>query len=155
MPKFNFNTHNFRTNFWQELIGSPEKFPLESRIFHSISIGLIILLTAYVPYNLFARLYVASISALIIGLFFSYQYYYSRYHGRAHNNTVFGLLGVVILGFNYFTNSGIQGSTDVIWPHIFCWYLPLLHIGNTCYGSAFTCFLLSPSILLSFNILTW
>ena len=116
MPKFNLNTHQLRTNFWQELIGNRENFPLESRIFHSISVAIIILLTIYVPYNLFAGLYVASASALIIGLFFSHQYYYSRYHGRAYNNIIFGLIGVIILGFNYFTNSGINGSTDVIWP---------------------------------------
>lgn len=121
MPKFNFsilNSHSLKgkSAFWSELIGSPSMFPLESRIFHSISIGLIFLAGIYVPYNLYAGLYVASLSALLFGLFFSYQYYQSRFHGRQHSNTVFGLTGILLFGVNYFSNSGINGSTDLIWP---------------------------------------
>lgn len=91
-------------------------FSLESRIFHSISVGLIVLACLYVPYNLYAGLYVAALSTFLIGLFFLHQYYYSRFYGKAHNSTLFGLIGVFILGVNYFSNSGIDGSTDVIWP---------------------------------------
>ncbi|MHA4896829.1 sensor histidine kinase [Pedobacter sp. PWIIR3] len=89
---------------------------MESRIFHSISICLIALNCFYVPYNFCAGLYVGSISALIIALFFTHQYYYSRFEGRKHSNTLFGLVGLIIFGVNYFTNSGINGSTDLIWP---------------------------------------
>ncbi len=121
MPKFKFSIPRAqalkRKNiFWFEPTGNESKFPLESRIFHSISIGLIVLVAAYIPYNLYAGLYVGSLSAFIFGLIFFYQYYYSRFHGRPHNNTVFGLTGVILLGINYFTNSGINGSTDLIWP---------------------------------------
>ncbi|WP_316792631.1 HAMP domain-containing sensor histidine kinase [Pedobacter frigoris] len=121
MPKFNLRSLsdqslNEKSTFWSELIGSREMFSLESRIFHSISICLIILVGVYIPYNLYAGLYIGSLSALIIGSFFFYQYYYSRFYGRPHNNTFFGLTGVLILGVNYFTNSGIHGSTDLIWP---------------------------------------
>lgn len=91
-------------------------FPLESRIFHSISIGMIILSALYIPYNLYAGLYIGSLSALLLGLFFSYQYYYSRMHGKRHNSTFFGLAGILIFGVNYFSNSGMDGSTDLIWP---------------------------------------
>lgn len=105
-----------KNTFWFELIGSPSLFSLESRIFHGISIGLIILTALYVPYNLYAGLYIASLSALLICLFFSYQYYYSRFHSKPHHNTVFGLMGMLIFGVNYFYNSGINGSTDLIWP---------------------------------------
>jgi len=121
MPRLNFNVLNYQSlkgknTLWAELIGNPALFSLESRIFHSISIGLIFLAGIYVPYNLYAGLYVGSLSAFGIGLFFSYQYYYSRFHGRQHSNTVFGLTGIFIFGFNYFSNSGINGSTDLIWP---------------------------------------
>lgn len=121
MPKLNFSILNSyslkgKSAFWSDLIGSPSMFPLESRIFHSISIGLIFLAGIYVPYNLYAGLYIGSLSALIIGLFFSYQYYHSRFHGRQHSNTLFGLTGILIFGVNYFSNSGINGSTDLIWP---------------------------------------
>lgn len=91
-------------------------FSLESRIFHSISIGLIVMACFYIPYNLYAGLYIASLSTFVIGLFFLQQYYYSRFHGKAYNSTLFGLTGVLILGINYFSNSGINGSTDLIWP---------------------------------------
>lgn len=112
MPKLNFSNQITP----QKLIGSTSSFPLESRIFHGISIGLIILASIYVPYNLYAGLYVGSISALLICLFVSQQYYYSRFLGRPHNSTLFALMGLIIFGTNYFTNSGIHGSTDLIWP---------------------------------------
>ena len=102
--------------FWSDWIGSPSEFSLESRIFHSISIGLIILSSVYVPYNLYSGLYVGSASALLIGSFYGYQYYYSRYYNKAHSSTLFGVLGILVFGVNYFTNSGIDGSTDLIWP---------------------------------------
>lgn len=98
------------------LIGEPSLFPLESRIFHGISIGLILLSALYVPYNLFAGLHVAAVSALFVCLFFCYQYYNSRFKAVPHKSTLFGVLGILIFGFNYFSNSGIDGSTDLIWP---------------------------------------
>jgi two-component system sensor histidine kinase/response regulator len=105
-----------RMTFWYELTGSPTAITLESRIFHSISVGLIALTCIYIPYNLYAGLYVASLSAFLFSLLFFYQYYYSRFHQRAHNNLIFGISGIVVFGINYFANSGINGSTDLIWP---------------------------------------
>lgn len=104
------------SDLWSKLTGDPLTFSLESRIFHSISIGLIILTVFYIPYDFFAGLYVASLSAFLIGGFFFYQYYYSRFHGKEYSSTVFGLTGIFIFSFNYFYNSGINGSTDLIWP---------------------------------------
>jgi two-component system sensor histidine kinase/response regulator len=101
---------------WYRLIGSSAVFPLETRIFHSISIGLLLLLTVYVPYNLFAGLYVAAISSVVIASFFYFQYYNSRFRGKAHSNTILALAGLVLFSINYFSNSGINGSTDLIWP---------------------------------------
>lgn len=103
-------------NLWVQLIGSRSDFLLESRIFHSISIGIIILSAIYIPYNIHAGLYISSISALLFGLIFFYQYYNSRYRGKPHNNTLFALTGIVLFGINYFSNAGINGSTDIIWP---------------------------------------
>nr|WP_068891151.1 HAMP domain-containing sensor histidine kinase [Pedobacter panaciterrae] len=119
MPKFNFYLLNYfsrKKELWSELIGSPFNFSLESRIFHSISISLIALACLYVPYNIYASMYIAALSVFLIGLFFLQQYYYSRFYGKGHNSTLFGLIGVLILGVNYFSNSGINGSTDLIWP---------------------------------------
>lgn len=104
------------SNFWFWLIGAPALFALESRIFHSLSICLIVLVTLYAPYNFFAGLYVASASAIAFGIFYFYQYYRSRFLGKKHSNLAFGLTGIVIFGGNYFFTSGIDGSTDLIWP---------------------------------------
>lgn len=101
---------------WRDLIGKPRMFSLESRVFHSICIALVILDSIYIPYNLYAGLYVGSLSALIFGLLFVYQYYLSRFKAKTHNTTLFALAGLVIFSINYFTNSGIDGSTDLIWP---------------------------------------
>lgn len=101
---------------WFKLIGGSSDFALESRIFHSITVGLIILAIAYVPYNFFAGLYVAAISCIVLGAFFAYQYYNSRWHGKAHSSLLFGLTGIAVFSVNYFSNSGINGSTDIIWP---------------------------------------
>ncbi|MBB6273822.1 hypothetical protein HDF26_004295 [Pedobacter cryoconitis] len=120
MPKFDFSTLNYHYSqkkaFWVELIGSPSMFSLESRIFHSICIGMIVLASLYVPYDISAGLYIAAISTFLIGLFFLHQYYYSRFRGKTHSCTLFGLIGLLLLSVNYFANSGIVGSTDLIWP---------------------------------------
>jgi two-component system sensor histidine kinase/response regulator len=101
---------------WFKLIGDSSEFSLESRIFHSISVGLIVLAVFYVPYNFFAGLYVACLSSLLISLFFLYEYYNSRFNNKSHSSILFGVIGVVIFSVNYFANSGINGSTDIIWP---------------------------------------
>jgi len=121
MPKSDFSLFTPRllkrsNTLWFHLIGSPSMFPLEIRIFHSISLGLILLAAIYVPYNFYAGLYVGSLSAFIFTSTFFYQYYYSRFHGKQHNSTLFGVTGLLIFGVNYFTNSGTHGSTDLIWP---------------------------------------
>jgi len=122
MPKLiNFNSllyqaKNGKANFWSALIGSPNQFSLESRVFHSVSIGLIGASMIYAPYNLIAGLYVGSISAILLSLFFIYQYYYSRFKYKPHNNTIFGIVGLLVFGINYFAIAGINGSTDLIWP---------------------------------------
>ena len=109
---------SFKTgdNYWVELIGSRTDFSLESRIFHSISISLIVIVTLYVPFNIFTGLYAAALSSFLVCLFFTYQYYKSRFLGKSHSNIAFGLIGILLFGVNYFLTAGIDGSTDLIWP---------------------------------------
>lgn len=103
-------------NKWHELTGNASDFALESRIFHSISLSLVILSGFYAPYDIFAGLYVAGASSLIFSLLFLYQFYRSRYQGVRHNSIFLGVTGLILFSLNYFANSGIHGSTDVIWP---------------------------------------
>lgn len=121
MLKFNNSVINLRAikgknTIWNTLIGSSSFFSLESRIFHSISICIILLSLIYIPYNFYTGLYFASLSAVVINIFFSFHYYNSRFRGRPHNSTVFAITGLLIFGANYFFTSGIRGSTDLIWP---------------------------------------
>ena len=104
------------SSYWPELVGRSSDFSLESRIFHSITLCLFAIVIVYTPYNLFAGLYIASVSTLLFGIFYVHQYYRSRFLGKAHSNIAFGLMGILIFGINYFANSGIDGSTDLIWP---------------------------------------
>src|SRR5690554_2933588 len=118
---FRFNFLNNRSleekdTFWLNLIGNSSKFSLESRIFHSISVGLIPMALIYIFYNLYADLYVSSIAALVLAIFLSQQYYNSRIHGKRHNSILFGIVGILIFSLTYFSSSGIDGSTDSIWP---------------------------------------
>lgn len=98
------------------MIGSPEIFSLEARIFHSICLGLMALTAIYAPYNTLEGLYVGGISAVVLAVFFFLQYYNSRFRGRPHSTVIFALAGIVVFSVNYFANSGINGSTDLIWP---------------------------------------
>lgn len=119
MFKFNLSVLNNlsdKNDLFKKLIGSTEIFSLESRIFHGICVGLIGLCVVYIPYNFFAGLYISAFSVLFLLFFFIHQFYYSRFKAKSHNNVVFGLIGIAILCLNYFSNSGINGSTDIIWP---------------------------------------
>lgn len=131
MPKSEFLKRVGST--WHWLIGNQAVFSLEARIYHSISVGLTLLIIIYAPYNLFAGLYVAAVSAVAIAGFFYYQYYNSRFRGREHSNAIFALAGLVLFSINYFSNSGINGSTDLIWPS----YLLLVYWLSRPTGSIF------------------
>lgn len=101
---------------WRLMIGSPSQFTLEARIFHSICLGLVVLVFAYIPYNLYAKLYIAAISCLVFGTIFLYEYYRTRFLLRTLRSSIFGFVGLVLLSVNYFANAGLEGSTDIIWP---------------------------------------
>lgn len=101
---------------WQMLIGKPAEFTLEARGFHSISLGIAILAAAYMPYDLFAGLYIAAVSCLVFMVVFGYEYHRSRFRRLTHRSLVFGILGLMVLSVDYFANAGIYGSTDLVWP---------------------------------------
>ncbi|HTH81854.1 MAG TPA: HAMP domain-containing sensor histidine kinase [Mucilaginibacter sp.] len=101
---------------WKKLTGNTSEFTLEARFFHSISLGAILLSLVYIPYNISAGLYMAAFSCLLFGCLFFYEYYRSRFRFKPYRGFVFGLAGLLVFSVNYFANSGIQGSTDLIWP---------------------------------------
>jgi signal transduction histidine kinase len=107
------------SNLWGFLIGSREEFPLEARIFHSISAGVVLLLGFDAPYDFFAGLYVSAVTCILLLIFFGIEYYGSRFKHRTHSNFIFALTGILVFSVNYFSNAGIQGSTDLVWPGYF------------------------------------
>lgn len=103
-------------HIWLKLIGNPGEFRLESRIFHSIVISTLMVCVFYVPYNLFAGMYMAAFSCVVFVGLFTLQYYNSRFHHKPYNTALFAITGLIIFSVNYFANAGIHGSTDIIWP---------------------------------------
>jgi len=101
---------------WFSLIGDAAGFSFEARVFHSICVGLVVLSGVYAPYNILEGLYVAGAAAALLSVFFFFQYYNSRFRGRPHSNIVFALTGILVFSVSYFSTSGINGSTDLIWP---------------------------------------
>lgn len=103
-------------NRWGMLIGKPSAFTLEARVFHSISLGIATLATIYLPYDLYAGLYMAALSCVMFASVFGYEYHRSRFRRLPHRSLLFGIMGLILLSVNYFANAGIYGSTDLIWP---------------------------------------
>jgi len=101
---------------WQLLRGNPSEFSLQARFFHSTSLCIILLAACYVPYDLFAGLFVAAISTFLRGSFFFYEFFRSRFLHRPYRSILFGLIGLLVFSINFFSNAGIEGSTDLIWP---------------------------------------
>lgn len=107
------------SSFWGFLIGSREEFALETRIFHSLCIGVVLLLFFDAPYDFFAGLYVSAATCVLLMIFFGIEYHGSRFKNRTHSSFIFALTGILVFSVNYFTNAGIHGSTDLIWPGYF------------------------------------
>ncbi len=109
---------SFRGNvsrLWVKLTGEPSAFPLESRIFHSVSVMTAVVLAYNVPFNFIIKLPVVAIIDFAIFLVSIYLYYISRFKGRTNISTVaYGIFGNLLLISNYFLNSGISGPTNLI-----------------------------------------
>lgn len=95
---------------WQKAVGSPEKFSLESRIFHSFSMFAFLILSFQTLLNWFLHIPASALitsSVLIIQLFL---YYLSRIKGRLQLAVIVSIIEINILTcLNYKFESGITG----------------------------------------------
>lgn len=101
-------------NLWVELTGAPGSFSLEVRIFHSICIISLLTLVYDVFFNLAIGLPMVSVVSLIILLPFACFYYLSRFKNKVQTSIVICCaLGNILYIANYFSNSGLNGPSDV------------------------------------------
>jgi len=100
---------------WYNLLGNDQDFPLESRIYHSFSIIIIISLIIFVPINFLLGIYIAAVLCLITIITLCLTFYISRFKGKT-NLAIFisSIIANLSLCINYFYNSGINGPTLLI-----------------------------------------
>ncbi|MFY0255104.1 sensor histidine kinase [Chitinophaga sp. 30R24] len=94
------------------MIGHPQQFTLENRIFNAICAIALVIITFNIPYNYFTGLTVTSYIFTILVVIFTFIYYLSR--NRKKLNTSIILSVIVINGMfaiNYFFSGGIQGAS--------------------------------------------
>jgi two-component system sensor histidine kinase/response regulator len=99
---------------WHSLNGPVSRFPLTTRIFHSICLISVLALAYNVPLNYMVGLpEVAAVSA-VVGTLFAGLYYLSRVkHRTALAMLIFCIVGDLLFIAVFFLNSGINGPTDI------------------------------------------
>ena len=144
-----------KDTIWSELIGSASMFPLETRIFHSISICLILLVSIYIPYNLFEGLYVGSFQH--VSLHCSTHSSTTIPDFRANSIVIYYLVSLVSWFFQSIISQILVSMVQQIWSGrcTFCWYLQFRHISSMWNGWSCTCSVFCWCICLSFIIHRW
>lgn len=94
----------------KKLIGHPQIFSLEERIFNTVCIVAFLAMVFEVPFNFFVGLYVPALLC-VFGVFFAAGLYYlSRFKRKsALGINLFCLICNLLFTINYFFNSGIFG----------------------------------------------
>ncbi|WP_199141712.1 ATP-binding protein [Pedobacter sp. ASV12] len=102
------------------LIGTPELFSLEERIFNTVCIIAFITMCFEVPFNFFIGLAVPA-GLCIFGVVFSaYMYYLSRFRRKSSLGIkVFCIVCNLAFAINYFYNSGVYGPNLLLFSLVF------------------------------------
>lgn len=102
---------NYLRDKWIYLAGKPEDFSLQTRIFHSACLTTLFVMIYTIPFSLVIGLYgLAGATFLLIALQYCF-YWLSRHKGKTDlSRTVILLMYYTFFIFNYFSNSGIDGS---------------------------------------------
>jgi len=99
-----------------QLIGNNAETPLQSRIFHEVSLIAMIGLPLAVLVNIFIKVPLVNIAILATWLVTIAMYINSRYFGRLRLSFILFSIGTsVLMVFNYFINSGIHGPTLILY----------------------------------------
>ncbi|TDQ10042.1 sensor histidine kinase [Pedobacter metabolipauper] len=99
----------------RKLIGDPLAITMEARIFHEVCIVAIVSLVFFVGVNLFVRIPFVSAVMFSSAVLMTFLFVNSRYWGNSKTSVIlFTILGNLMLIFNFFLNSGINGPTLLI-----------------------------------------
>jgi len=94
------------------LVGSHEKFQLESRIFHTISIFVGFILVFETAFNLYIGLLASALLSVAVLLIQIYLFYISRFKNKVNTAVLFSVIEInIITGIGYFYNAGLSGAT--------------------------------------------
>lgn len=108
-------------------IGNVEDTPLRARIFHAVSLIALIGLPLAVFVNLFVKVPWASTTLTAAWLLIAGLYTISRYFGKLRLSMILFSVGTsVLMAFNYFINSGIQGPTMILYLLSFVFTLTVM-----------------------------
>jgi len=100
---------------WQQLVGDPDRFSLEGRIFHAISITIIVAVSVITIYNFFISLHQSALISLVILLIQIGLYALSRFNGKSRLAVILSVIQVnIAIAVAYFFNSGIAGSIPLL-----------------------------------------
>lgn len=103
------------SRLWTNLIGEPLAFPMEYRIYHSITLIAIISLLYNIPFNYAIGLNGPASISLLGCITFAWLYYRSRFQRKIRSSIIItAILADLIFVVNYFYNAGINGPTDMM-----------------------------------------
>ncbi|SEW38938.1 Signal transduction histidine kinase [Chitinophaga arvensicola] len=98
--------------FLNFLIGDPQLFTLENRIFNAICAISLFIIAINVPYNYITGLTVTSLIFAFLVVAFSFIYFLSRYRKKVDISIVIAVIVInAMFGINYFYSGGIQGAS--------------------------------------------
>lgn len=94
------------------LIGDPQQFSLENRIFNAICAISLFIIAINVPYNYITGLTVTSLIFALLVPAFSFIYFLSRYRKKVNISIAIAVIVInVSFAINYFYSGGIQGAS--------------------------------------------
>jgi signal transduction histidine kinase len=94
------------------LIGDPQQFSLENRIFNAICAISLFIIAINVPYNYITGLTVTALIFALLVPAFSFIYFLSRYRKKVNISIAIAVIVInVSFAINYFYSGGIQGAS--------------------------------------------
>lgn len=115
------------SKFLGTCIGSVEDTLLRARLFHAVSIIALIGLPISLLVNLFVKVPFASFTIIGAWAMTAVLYVLSRVFGKWRFSLVLFSIGIsVVIGINYFINSGIQGPTLILFLLSFVFTITLM-----------------------------
>lgn len=99
-----------------QLIGSVADTPLQARIFHEVSLIALIGLPLALFVNLLIKVPLVNVALSATWFVIAAMFINSRYFGRLQLSLILFSAGTsILMAFNYFINSGIQGPTLILY----------------------------------------